>query len=281
MKRILSIFLCLLMAAGMLTSCGAPKIEEISGRLSELIEASYGVNEILFGEGPECYERIYDPRDNMQYHEAEGGQRYYYFYIDDKDVGKVLAYRTKAYGNEYSYLSVKDAAAEGVEAIYSDGEHYYYPIEYTYVEPEFYYNDNLPEDYDAVKIDEEIKTVAQIKEYAETVYSKDYLNSIYETLLTGVMVSEDQNTGLQKARYIEYDDGDGNIWFMKSNTYKSLVNEKRIFDVSTAKIARGSNSKRVRVEIESYLESKPDERQTVIINLALQDGVWYLDNGTY
>ena len=269
------------MAGGMLTSCGAPKIEEIAPRLEELIEASYGVNDILFGDGPECYERIYDPRDNMKYYDAGDSLRYYYFYIDDKDVGKILAYRTKSYGNEYTYLLVKDAAVDGAEAVYSDGESYYYPIEYTYVEPEFYYNDNLPEDYDAVKIDEEIKTVAQIKEYAETVYSKDYLNSIYETLLTGILVSDDQNTGLQKARYIEYDDGDGNIWFMKSNTYKPLISEKRIFDVSTANIARGSNSKRVRVEIESYLETKPDERETVIINLALQDGVWYLDNGTY
>ena len=269
------------MTACMLTSCGAPKIEDISARLSELIEASYGVNEILFGEGPECYERIYDPRDNMKYYEGEDNQRYYYFYIDDEEVGKVLAYRSKAYGNEYSYLSVKSEAIEGAEAVYSDGESYYYPIEYTYVEPEFYYKSSFPEDYDVVKIDEKMKTVAHIKEYAETVYSKDYLDSMYETLFTGVLISDDQSTGLQKARYIEYDDGDGNIWFMKSNTYKSVITDKRIFDISTAKIARGSNSQRVRVEIESYLESKPDQRETVVINLALQDGVWYLDNGTY
>ena len=64
-------------------------------------------------------------------------------------------------------------------------------------------------------------------------------------------------------------------------TISRLMKEKRIFDVSTAEIARGSNAKRVRIEIDSYLESKPEEIERVIINLAIQDGVWYLDNGTY
>ena len=57
--------------------------------------------------------------------------------------------------------------------------------------------------------------------------------------------------------------------------------EQRIFDLSTAKIIRGSNSQRLRVEIETYLGSKPDERLSVIVNLVKQDGEWYLDNGTY
>ena len=280
MKRILSIFLCLLMMTGMLTSCGAPKIEEISGRLSELIEASYSVNDLLFGEGPDTYERVYDPKANIKYYDAQGGQRYYYFYIDDAELGKILAYRTKSYGNDYTYLSIRRTATPGATAVYSDAEGYYYPIEYTYKDAEVYY-DGFPEDYDIIRFDEEIKSVEQIKELAEKVYSKSYLDSMYETLFTGIMASDDEEVGLQKARYIEYEDDNGKIWFMKSNTYKALVTEKRIFDLSTAKIARGSNSKRVRVQMESYLESKPDERLTVIVNLALQDGVWYLDNGTY
>ncbi len=267
------------MLTGVLTSCGAPKIEEISDRLAELIEESYEVNDLLFGEGPDTYERVYDPKLNMDHYEAESGQRYYYFYIDDAELGKILAYKTKAYGNEYSYLSVCDEKKDGAAAVYSDGESYYYRVEYTYDEPEVYY-DGFPEDYDIVLLDHEIKTVSDIKERAEAVYSESYLNSIYETLFTGVMVSEDES-GLQKARYIEYEDGSGKIWFMKSNTYEPLIKEKRIFDLSTAKIARGSSKERVRVEIESYLESSPDERITVIINLALENGVWYLDNGTY
>ena len=280
MKKIISIFLCLIILTGVLTSCGAPKMEDISDRLAELIEKSYEANDLLFGDGPECYERIYDPKANMKYQEAENGLRYYYFYIEDAELGTILAYRTKAYGNEYTYLSVCDAEKEGAKAVYSDGESYYYEIDYTYVEPEVYY-DVFPEDYDIIRLDEDIKSITDIKTVLEEVYSTEYLTSMYETLFTGTMVSDDANSGLQKARYIEYEDDEGQIWFMKSNTYTALITEKRIFDLSTAKIARGSTKERVRVEVESYLESKPDERLTVIINLALQDGEWYLDNGTY
>ena len=255
-------------------------MEDISDRLAELIEKSYEANDLLFGDGPECYERIYDPKANMKYQEAENGLRYYYFYIEDAELGTILAYRTKAYGNEYTYLSVCDAEKEGAKAVYSDGESYYYEIDYTYVEPEVYY-DVFPEDYDIIRLDEDIKSITDIKTVLEEVYSTEYLTSMYETLFTGTMVSDDANSGLQKARYIEYEDDEGQIWFMKSNTYTALITEKRIFDLSTAKIARGSTKERVRVEVESYLESKPDERLTVIINLALQDGEWYLDNGTY
>ena len=255
-------------------------MEDISDRLAELIEKSYEANDLLFGDGPECYERIYDPKKNMKYQETEDGLRYYYFYIEDAELGTILAYRTKAYGNEYTYLSVCDAKKEGAEAVYSDGKSYYYEIDYTYVDPEVYYDD-FPEDYDIIKVDGDIKSIAEMKTVLEEVYSAEYLNSIYETLFTGVMVSDDADSGLQKARYIEYENDDGQIWFMKSNTYTALITEKRIFDLSTATVARGSTKERVRVEVESYLESKPDERLTVIINLALQDGEWYLDNGTY
>ena len=146
---------------------------------------------------------------------------------------------------------------------------------------EFYYDSSLPKDYDVIRLDEKFNSIATIKEAAEKVYSKSYLDSIYETLFTGVMISDDTSSGLLTARYVEYEDKNGNIWFMMSNTYEPLVSEKRVFDVSTAKIVRGSKAKRVRVEMETYLESKPDEKMTVTINLALENGVWYLDSGTY
>ena len=269
------------MLASTLTSCAGPKIEDVEERLATLIEASYGVNELLFGKGPETYERIYDPKASMEYYTAPGGQRYYYFYIEDESEGTILAYRTKSYGDDYSYLSVSDKEISGKDAVYSDGEKYYYNTEYVFKEAEFYYDDSFPADYDVVLIDSEIKSVEGIKEYAETVYSRDYLAAIYETLFTGVMISDDTETGLLTARYIEYEDAAGIRWFMKSNIYKAPMSEQRIFDLSTAKIARGSNSQRVRVEIETYLESRPQERLSVMVNLVKQDGEWYLDNGTY
>ena len=285
MKKFVCLFLCLLTVTSAFTSCTRPPdIEKIRGRLYELIEASYEVNVLLFGEGPETYERIYDPKANIKYYENDGN-RYYYFYIEDEEVGNILAYRTKSYGDDYSYLLVteKADAAEEDKLVYTDTEEglYYFSIEYEEKQAEFYYDGDLPEDYDVVRLDEKYHSIATIKEVAEKVYSKDYLNSIYETLFTGVMISDDLSTGLLSARYVEYEDKGGDIWFMKSNTYEPLMKEKRIFDVYTARIARGSKAKRVRIEMQSYLESKPEEKMTVTINLALENGVWYLDSGTY
>ncbi len=265
-----------------LCSCGAPDIEEIRGRMSELIEASYGVNVLLFGEGPATYERVYDPKASMQYVVSDDGQRYYYYYIDDAEYGKILAYRTKAYGDDYSYLQIIDAAEPPENSVYQgEGSSFYCPIEYTPVEREFYYDNTFPADYDVVVIGEKYSSVNAIKEYAATVYSEDYLNSLYETLFTGVMVSDDTESGLLTARYVEFENENGQVWFMKSNKFEPLSTEKRIFDISTAKIVRGSNSTRVRVEMESYLESKPDEKQKVTVTLVKQDGEWFLDSGTY
>ena len=263
-------------------SCGsAPDISEVSDRLSVLIEGAYEVNGLLFGEGPDTYERVSDPKAEMKYHQEAGGKRYYYFYFEDEELGTILAYKDKSYGDTYTYLLVKNEKIEGENEVYSDGERYFYAVDYTYVEKDFYYDESFPADYDVIVLEEEIKSIEAIKEAAEKVYSKDYLSAIYETLFTGVMISEDSVESVMTARYIEYEDASGTRWFMKSNTYKPLVSEVRRFDIDTAKILRRSNRQRLRVEIESYLESAPEDRIAVVVNLVMQDGEWYLDNGTY
>ena len=60
-----------------------------------------------------------------------------------------------------------------------------------------------------------------------------------------------------------------------------LIKEKRLYDFSTAKIVRPKNGKYVTIEIESYLESTPDDRLTVKLGPKLQDGEWMLDSATY
>lgn len=287
MKKIICLILCLITVLAAFTSCTrVPDIEEIRGRLSELIEASYEVNVLLFGEGPATYERVYDPKASLKFYKnKETEETFYYYYIEDGEVGKILAYREKAYGNDFSYLLVteKSDAKEAEKLVYTDEKEglYYFSIEYEEKEAEFYYDADFPKDYDVVRLDEKYLNIDMIKKSAEKVYSKAYLDSIYETLFTGVLISTETSDGLITARYIEYEDKNGVLWFMESNTYEPLVSEKRIFDVSTATIARGSKARRVRIDIESYLESKPEERMTVTINLALENGVWYLDNGTY
>ena len=217
----------------------------------------------------------------MEYYEAEGGQRYYYYYIEDEALGSVLAYRTKSYGDDYNYLLVSDKADASKTSVYEADGKFYYSIEYTPVEYEFYYDDTMPSDYDVVVVGEKYSSVDVIKKYAETVYSAEYLSLIYETLFDGVMVSDDVENGILTARYLEYETESGEMWFMKSNTQEPLIKEKRIFDVSTAEILRGSKSDRVRVELDSYLESSPQKIERVILTLVKQDDVWMLDSGTY
>ena len=46
-------------------------------------------------------------------------------------------------------------------------------------------------------------------------------------------------------------------------------------------MVRPKNGKYVTIEIESYLEGKPEERLTVKLGLRLQNGEWMLDSATY
>ena len=70
-------------------------------------------------------------------------------------------------------------------------------------------------------------------------------------------------------------------YLMQSNTYPPLVTEKRIYDFSTAKVVRPGSKELVNIEVESYLESSPENRITVRITMVKQNGEWYLDSGTY
>ena len=117
-------------------------------------------------------------------------------------------------------------------------------------------------------------------------YSKEYLEStVYLSLFTGVVTS-DENVSLEglSARYMEYVDinsAETEAYLMQSNTYEPLVTETRIFDFSTATVVKPGSKKLVNIEVESYLESSPDDRVTVRITMVKQDGEWYLDSGTY
>jgi len=277
--------ICLLLCAVCLVlsgiSCRAPEMSEIEQRLGELIEASYGVNEILFGEGLPVYERVYEPKASY-YKDAEG-KGFYYYEIEDSDAGTVLAYRSVTQYGSYTYLQRVSEKRDGEEAVYADpaGQFYLYPIGYEEKKYDFYYSENDPADYDYVRIDAPYTSIEEIKAYAETVYGKEYLESVYEMLFTGAVLDIDVESGQLGARYYLHHDDMGGAHLMKSNKHKALVTEKRIYDLSTAKIVRPSNKKLVNVEIETYLESKPEERLTVRLSMVKQDGEWFLDSGTY
>ena len=349
MKKILIIALCVIMTALSLTSCSRPpEYSEIEDRLKELIEASYEVNELLFGDGLEVYEKVYEPEillyrdasdriyyyyviddeelgkiyaykntdvlyfvssnsqkdgeeyvyldDNGNYYyqieyngsdmekevstyeDKKSGQKYYFYVIEDENIGKVYEYRLQTV--KYLIRSAEQKSDE--ELIYEDKDkgHFYYYIDYKEKEYELYYTEDTPAGYSYVRVDEKYTSVEQIKEAAEKVYSKQYLEGVSEMLFTGAVVSDDASGSLG-ARYYNYTDENGTVWFMESDEYQPLIKEKRIYDLSTAKIVRPGNSRFANIEVETYLEGSPEKRVTVKLSIIKQDdGQWYLDSFT-
>ncbi len=359
MKKLIALLLCAVMLALSLTSCGKPpEFSDIEGRLRELIEASYEINEIFFGEGLPVYERVSDPKNNMKIIRAEDESRVTYYYeLTDAGLGRVIAYRVSnlaysfaqvltapdgtrepiwqdtekglyAYAVDYSHektaenevVTLKDEQAGTItyyyeltdknlgrvvahrtsdvaytyvqvltapdatrEAVYENADEKAYAYKIPYTEPtyDFYYQVDDPTDYDYVRFDAKYGSIAAIKEEAEKVYSKEYLSAIYLALFEGTPINDDEGLKNLSARYYEHADDYGGVSLMKSNTYKPLITEKRIFDLSTAEIVRPKRKNFVTISVESYLESAPQNRETIKLTMILQDGVWMLDSGTY
>ncbi len=287
-KRIFSLILSLSLAAcscALFSSCAKPpEYAEIEERFIQLVEASYEVNKLVFGEGLDTYERVYDPKNSTEVYKDKDGKNVYYYEVYDPDSeDMIIAYRS-SYLDDFSYVRAVKKPIEGQQAVFENADEkvYCYAIEnYEEKKFDFYYSDSDPKYYDYVKADSPYMTVEQIKQKIETVYSLDYLNSsIYEGLFTGASASDDL-TGLY-ARYIEYYDAEtGSTALMESNIYEPLISETRYYDFSTARVVKPGSGKLVNIEVESYVNSKPDERITVRVTMVKQDGEWYLDSGTY
>ncbi len=126
MKRLFSLILALAFIITALAGCSRPpEYSEIEGRLKELIEASYKVNDILFGEGLPVYERVYE-HDIKVYRDEESGKTHYYYEINDAEKGKLIGYRY----TEYLYYIGVDEKRDGEEAVYETDGRYYYRIDY-------------------------------------------------------------------------------------------------------------------------------------------------------
>lgn len=284
MKKFLALILSVFLLIPCLFSCSRPpEYAEIEGRLKELVEASYQINQIFFGEGLPTYERVYDPRSSTDvYRDEENDKVYYYYEIKDPQLGRVIAFRD-SYIAPFSYLQVLKEADGTRTPYYQDpaAKIYCYLLsQYTEPDFEFFYDKSDPEDYDYVRFDHQIQSIHQIKELASAVYSAEYLESLYDSLFVGTVSATDTVAGLS-ARYMEYADEEGQVSLMMSNSYEPLITERRIFDFSTAEIVKPSNKKFVTVAIESYLESAPDQRLKVRLTMVLQDGAWMLDSATY
>ena len=102
--RILSLFLCLLILLP-LSSCGAPSLDEVKESFTELIEASYEINEIFFGTGLETHARGGEFAEAHRiYDELSNGYEAYEIVADTTnyvDLDAIKAAAEKVYSADY------------------------------------------------------------------------------------------------------------------------------------------------------------------------------------
>ena len=308
LKRIIILIVAMALLIGSIftiRSCSAPpEYEEIEERFIELIEMSYDVNVIVFGEGLPIYEHVSDPKNSTQVirtgefvEDSEGNSKerliYYYFTLETEAM--VFAYRD-SYLKDYtyavlseepmeeSYLKEKfpraeDDSAEYYDEIYANEvkKQYCYTIPYTEKQYMYYYNDQDDPTYDYVKLDSGYTEIADIKSKVETVYGPEYAASLYGSIFDGVASGD----AVMTPKFIETTASNGNMMLAQSNTYTPLNVEKRVFLFDTAKINKlSSNKNLVRISIDSYLPSNPDRVTTREITLVYHNDNWFLNSPT-
>lgn len=309
MKRILLLIVAiatLVSSIFIIRSCAAPPdYEDIEARFRQLIEDSYEVNVVLFGEGLPTYPHVSDPRSSTEVihtgeyvTNAEGEEKerliYYYYPLDESDT--IIAYRD-SYLKDFQYLVLKKVptgteilktefpAKDGdtstyYEEVYSDAssQQYCYSIPYEEAHYDYYYTSADPSNYDYVRLDSEYRTVDDIKALAESVYSLSYTTSLYTTLFDGVS----SGGVVEQPRFFETTASNGSFLLAQLNDFEPMKVEKRVYLFETAKINKLSSSKNlVRISIESYLPSDPDRVIESEITLIYENGDWFLNNPTF
>ncbi len=307
-KRIIVLIVAIALLIGsifIIRSCSAPpKYEEIDARFRELIDLSHDVNVIVFGEGLPVYEHVTDPKTSTSVihtgeyvTNADGEEKerlIYYYYTLEKE-NTVFAYRDSPL-KDYAYallseeklteeqIKQKFPTPEGDTAkyyteIYANAEkkQYCYTVPYTEKQYMYYYTSVDDEGYDYVRLDSGYRTVDDVKEKIETVYSYEYSQSLYGSIFDGVASGE----AVMVPKFIETTASNGSMMLAQSNTYGALKVERRVYLFETAKINKlSSNKNLVRISIDSYLPSNPDNITTREITLVYHDGDWYLNNPT-
>ncbi|MBQ9079616.1 MAG: hypothetical protein IJY27_00920 [Clostridia bacterium] len=280
MKKTISVALIILtlLSSLLLTSCGAPELGEIQDRVIELVEASYEINDIFFGDGLETYPRVEKLTDqSLTYNEKYG---LYYLFFEAEGYGELCMYYDSE-EKEYKFASVKktsELTADDGEPLLSDEESGLSFFASDYVEPEieYVYGEDSIQDYDVVRADEKYLSIAEIKAAAEKVYTEDFLEQIYQGAFDGVAYSEGSAGGVRSARFIEYE-----LLLRQRNDIEPQVTKKRIYDYSTMKIVRPSNKKRVNIKMDTHIEGESEILSVTLTLMLADDGMWYLDTPTY
>lgn len=133
-----------------------------------------------------------------------------------------------------------------------------------------YYDDDYTA-YNRVTENAGYFSIDHIKDEAEKIYSKGYLDAIYETAFEGYL------TGSASA-YIRF--FETTEWLLQNREAADFGLSERIYDYSTMKIVKPSSDKYINITIESYtLENS--KRKTVSLSFIYERGNWYLDTPTY
>lgn len=271
-------------------SSNPPELETVRDEFISLIEASREVNDIFFGAGLPVYDRESSYTEGNATYDEEHKVYYWIIELEDKVVVKYYDGETKKY-----VFVERDGKREGESEVYSKGEYYYYASDYTESESEFIYSDDDPQNYDYVRFDCKYKSLDQIKELAESVYSREYLvgkdykegdmgyGGIYSVIFDGVAAGSE----IIYARYTE-SSKDGGLFLMKSNKSEPFFEKQTEYDYSTMKIVMPSNETLVNVEIVAngrYIDYEAGEqvngKHTVTLTFVWQGNAWRLDTPTY
>lgn len=119
---------------------------------------------------------------------------------------------------------------------------------------------------------------SQIRQAAEAVYSRDYLeNVIYPATFVGYAIDDSMgDAAFAHARYMEEYDS-----FYQSTQFESYIEGIRVYDYSTMEIAKPSKEDACYVTMLSWMDHEPEVKTMVRLRLVLQDdGLWYLDSFT-
>ena len=154
-----------------------------------------------------------------------------------------------------------------------------YPADSPYAELNHLYFDTQYDDYEIVTNYTKFVAEQDIRDAAEQVYSKAYLEDVlYNNAFVGYAI--DDGTGTPTYAAARYLDENGRLYQSKNGT-NYLKNGMRVYDFSTMKVVAPSNSKVCYISIESYLPSAPNRVLRDNLRLVLQeDGQWYLDSFT-
>lgn len=138
-----------------------------------------------------------------------------------------------------------------------------------------YYDFHDTDTYEMVSSSAKFLSSSEIKLAAEKVYSKDYLEEVvYPALFTGHAISDATGTPhFAHARYLEDND-----WIYQAIDKNSRFSGILVYDYSTMRVVKPSNSKMCFVEIDYWEENTPQTVRTQRLTLVLQNGLWYLDS---